>query len=185
MKTGFFAYKCMGWEENYLYWDFDALKAFCRSSRSRLSYTPCLKLNPLPMAYIFSVTSFRLSHLPSHHQFNLLQLFMYSPTHTPGYPHISPLPITYLQSHPLSPILFIHLTDSSGRFSSSLDDLKMLSSLRFHLVIIFVKVWFLDSNYVFFCSYCSLCLCLSLWCYLIVFVIVVLLRRAWGKAPIL
>ena len=83
MKTGFFAYKCMGWEENYFYWDFDTLKAFCRSSRPKLSCTPYLKLNPLPMAYIFSVTSFRLSHLPSHHQFNLLQLFMYSPTHIP------------------------------------------------------------------------------------------------------
>src|SRR5205823_13655768 len=87
--------------------DFDALKAFCRSSRPKLSYTPCLKLNPLPTAYIFNVTSFRLSHLPSHYQFNLLQLFMYSPTHTPGYPHISPLPTTYLQSHPLSPILYL------------------------------------------------------------------------------
>jgi len=127
MKTGFFAYKCMGWEENYLYWDFDAFKAFCRSSRSKLSYTPCLKPSPLPIAYIFSVTSFRLSHLPSHHQFNLLQLFMYSPTHIPT-------------SHPpnnisaFSPTLSYPFYSSYGlqrAFSSSLDDLKMLSSLRF------------------------------------------------------
>ena len=90
MKPGFFAYKSMGWEENNLYWDFDTLKAFCPSSRPKLSYTPCLKLNPLPMAYIFSVTSFRLSHLPSHHR-----LISCSCLCTP--PHIHPVIPT---SHP-------------------------------------------------------------------------------------
>ena len=175
----------MGWEENYLYWDFDALKAFCRSSRSKLSYTPCLKLNPLPMAYIFSVTSFRLSHLPSHHQFNLLitppHIHPVVPTSHPSQQHICSLTHSLLFSiYPFCPSYGLQRA-----FSSSFDDLKMLSSLRFSSCCYLVKFWFLDSNYVFFCSYCSLCLCLSLVPPYRLRFIVVLLRRAWGKAPIL